>query len=46
MACGFEVKDENEDELIKIIGLHAEKSHNIKEILRDIKDKIKKAIKK
>jgi predicted small metal-binding protein len=46
MACGFEVKDENEDELMKIVALHAETSHNIKEIPADMTEKIKKAIKK
>jgi predicted small metal-binding protein len=46
MSCGFEVKDENEDELMQIIALHAEKSHSIKNVPPDMKEKIKKAIKK
>ena len=46
MACGFEVKDENEDELMKIVALHAEKSHGMKDISPDMKVKIKRAIKK
>jgi predicted small metal-binding protein len=46
MACGFEVKDENEDELMQIIALHAEKSHGMKDVSPDMKEKIKKAIKK
>jgi predicted small metal-binding protein len=32
MKCSFEVKDENQDELMKIIALHGEKSHGMKEI--------------
>ncbi len=46
MKCGFEVKDENQDELMKIIALHAENSHNIKEVSPDMMEKVKKAIKK
>lgn len=46
MSCGFEVKDENEDELMKIVALHAENTHNIKQIPSDLTEKIKKAIKK
>jgi predicted small metal-binding protein len=46
MKCKFEVKDENQDELMSIIAMHGEKSHNIKEIAPDMMEKIKKAIKK
>jgi predicted small metal-binding protein len=46
MKCGFEVKDENQDELMSIISLHAEKSHNIKQASPEMQEKIKKAIKK
>jgi predicted small metal-binding protein len=46
MACGFEVKDQNEDELLKIVALHAEKTHGMKDIPADMKEKIKEAIKK
>ena len=46
MKCGFEVKDENLDELMKIVALHAEKTHNIKEISPELAEKVKKAIKK
>jgi predicted small metal-binding protein len=46
MKCGFEVKDEDRDELLKIVALHAEKTHNIKEIPPDLMEKVNKAIKK
>ena len=46
MKCGFEIKDENQEELMKIIALHGEKSHNMKEISPDVMEKVKKAIKK
>ena len=29
MQCGFEVKDDDENELMKILALHAENTHNI-----------------
>ena len=44
MKDGFEVKDENEEELLHIIGHHFEKTHNMKTIPADMMDKIKKAI--
>ena len=46
MKCGFEVKDENENELMSIIAMHADKTHNIKQPSTEMMDKIKKAIKK
>ncbi len=46
MNCKFEVKDENPDELMSIIALHAEKTHNMKEVPPETMEKIKKAIKK
>jgi predicted small metal-binding protein len=46
MKCGSEIKDENQDELMQMIALHAEKSHNIKEFPPDMVEKVKKAIKK
>lgn len=46
MKCSFEVKDENQDEFMKIIALHAEKTHNMKEIPPDMAEKVKKVIKK
>jgi predicted small metal-binding protein len=42
----FEVKTDNADELMPIIALHAEKSHNMKDVSPDMAEKIKKAIKK
>jgi predicted small metal-binding protein len=42
MNDNFEVKDE----LIKIVALHAQNTHNMKEVSLDTLDKIKKAIKK
>lgn len=46
MKCGFEVKDENQDELMKMIALHGASSHDIKEIPPDMMEKIKGVIKK
>ncbi len=46
MQDKFEVKSENMDEMMPIIALHAEKSHNMKDISPETMDKIKKAIKR
>ncbi|MBI4186794.1 MAG: DUF1059 domain-containing protein [Chloroflexi bacterium] len=47
MKCKFEVKDENQDELMSVIALHAEKTHNMKAPFpADMMDKVKKAIRK
>jgi predicted small metal-binding protein len=46
MKCGFEIKDENQDELMKMIALHAETTHNMKDASPEMQDKIKKAIRK
>ena len=46
IQCGFEVKDENKDELMQILALHAEKTHKMKTIPPDVMQKIQKAIKK
>jgi predicted small metal-binding protein len=46
MKCAFEVKDENQAELMEVIALHADKSHNIKQFPPDMMEKVKKAIKK
>ncbi len=46
MKCGFEVKTENQDELMQIVALHAEKSHNMKTNPPDVMEKVKEAIKK
>ena len=46
MKCGFEVRDEDQDELMKIVALHAQNTHGIKEISPELAEKIKKAIKK
>jgi predicted small metal-binding protein len=46
-GCKFEVKDENQDELIQIVGLHSEKTHNMKQPLpADMMSKLRIAIKK
>jgi predicted small metal-binding protein len=45
--CSFEVKDENQDELMQIVTLHAEKTHNMKTPLPpDTMEKMRKAIRK
>jgi len=47
MNCSFEVKDADHDELLQIIALHAEKTHNMKRPLpSDITEKVNRAIKK
>jgi predicted small metal-binding protein len=46
MKCGFEVQDEDEKELMKIVALHAENTHGMKEVPPETLEKIKKAIKK
>ena len=45
MKCGFEVKDEDKDELMQILALHAEKTHNLKPIPPEVMEKVNKAIK-
>ena len=45
--CEFEVKDTNQGELMEIITLHNEKTHNQKVPLPpEVMEKIRKAIKK
>jgi predicted small metal-binding protein len=46
MKRNFEVKTDNLDELMPIIAVHAEKSHNMKQVPPETIEKIKKAIKK
>lgn len=46
MRCDFEVKDENRDELMAMINLHGEKTHNMKQPSPDMMAKIEKAIKR
>jgi predicted small metal-binding protein len=41
----FEVYDVDQDELMKIVELHIQNSHNIKEILPEMMDKIKESVK-
>lgn len=45
MKDDFEVKDENRDELMKIVELHARESHSIQVMTPEMKEKIDKAIK-
>ncbi len=45
MKCGFEVKDQDENELMDIVALHAKKTHNM-EVTPELKDKVKKAMKR
>ena len=44
MDDNFEIIDDNGEELIKIIELHARNSHNMKKITPEMMGKIKKAI--
>ena len=46
MKDGFEVKDQDLDEMMQIIALHAKKTHHMKPIPTDMMQKIQKAIKK
>ncbi len=47
MKCGFEVKDENRDELMQMVAEHAERTHNMKPpFASDMQQAIQKAIKK
>ncbi len=47
MDCDFEVKDRDPDELMNLIAIHAEKTHNMKRPLPpDILEKVNRAIKK
>jgi predicted small metal-binding protein len=46
MKCGFKLKDEDQEELMQILALHAEKTHNMKTIPPDVMEKLQKAIKK
>ncbi len=47
MKCGFEVKDESQDELMQMITLHADKTHNLKQPFpAEMQEKLKKVIKK
>jgi len=47
MNCSFEVKDQNQGELMQIVTLHNEKTHNQKVPLPpDVMEKVRKAIKK
>jgi len=46
MKCGFEIKDDNEDELMKLGAMHAQNTHGMKEVPPETVEKIKKAIKK
>ncbi len=46
MTCGFEIKDDSWEELMQLLALHAEKTHNLKTIPPELMQKIQKAIKK
>ena len=46
MTCGFEIKDEDQGELMSLVTQHAEKTHKMKEIPPETMEKIKKAIKR
>jgi predicted small metal-binding protein len=46
MNDNFEIKDDNQEELMKIVAMHAQSSHGIKDVSPEMMDKIKKAVKK
>ena len=43
--CDFEIKDENKDELLWVVAVHTDETHNMKKNKPEWMDKIKKAIK-
>lgn len=45
MKDNFEVKDDNKEELMKMITLHAKETHGMSEMPAGMKEKIQKAIK-
>jgi predicted small metal-binding protein len=45
MEDEFEIKDENEEEIVQLITLHAQKTHGIKNVTPEMLNKIKRAIK-
>ncbi|MDE1868684.1 MAG: DUF1059 domain-containing protein [Candidatus Micrarchaeota archaeon] len=45
MQCGFEVKSDNEDEVLEYAQLHAQKAHNIQSIDAAMVAKLKGAMK-
>jgi predicted small metal-binding protein len=45
MTCGFELKDDDRDELMQLLAMHAEKTHNMKTIPPDVMKKVQEAIK-
>jgi predicted small metal-binding protein len=45
MEDEFEIKDENEEEIVQLITLHAQKTHGIKKMTPEMLNKIKRAIK-
>ena len=45
MKCDFEIKDDNKDELLWVVAMHTDETHNMKKATSDWMDKIKKAIK-
>jgi predicted small metal-binding protein len=42
--CGFEVRADTEEELMKKVAAHAEEVHDVKEISEDVAAKVKAAI--
>jgi predicted small metal-binding protein len=46
MTCSFEIKDAPEAELMKMVAIHAESSHSVKQIPADMMKKLKEVIKK
>jgi|WetSurMetagenome_2_1015567.scaffolds.fasta_scaffold563179_2 predicted small metal-binding protein len=45
-TCNFEIQDDNQDEMMSIIAMHADKTHNIKSPPPELIEKIKEAITK
>lgn len=45
MKDEFEIKDPNQDELMSMILLHADKTHGMKQPTPEFQEKVKKAIK-
>lgn len=45
VKCSWSAKAGNENELMKVVAEHAQKEHGMKEIPKDLVDKVKAAIK-
>ena len=45
LECEFEIRDENKDELMWVVAVHADETHDMNRAPPEMMDKIKKAVK-